>query len=326
MEKEMSYITTVKRVKTIIPNQAVVNYLVKDYIIEEKIENVTIMMQAFLDHDYQITSALIASLLGIEELNIKHIGITDITEVYYIAPSGEYYGSPIQLTADIDYNFKTFDFILDEVYNVSSYTIGLSREFIEQTIYGGIFESKNELGFIQYKVVGGNDDQSVYQISLSVLGYKAFFMDSILQQIQINSSLSGEGAVSDIIQLLAAYIVAKDIIVEYILPVFKQDIANNLAGVQLNAKDLLPGFEAFLDSLNDKIADMWALLKYKGKITVNPDGPDGPEAGTYADKAKTVVRGEKNYTFETPFNDSNDYHRRSNNLDDFLFRDLWEGI
>lgn len=322
----MAYITTVKRVKTIIPNQAVVNYLVKDYIIEEKIENVTIMMQAFLDHDYQIQSALIASLLGVEELNIKHIGITDITEVYYIAPSGEYYGSPIQLTADIDFSFKSFDFVLDEVYNVSSYSIGLSREFIEQTVYGGIFEPKNELGFIQYKVVGGNDDQSVYQISLAVLGYKPFFMDSILQQSLINTALNGEGSVSDIIQLLAAYIVAKDIIVEYILPVFKQDIANNLAGVQLNAKDLLPGFEAFLDSLNDKIADMWALLKYKGKITVNPDGPDGPEEGPYADKARTVVRGEKSQNFETPFNDANDYHRRTNNLDDFLFRDPWEGI
>jgi len=31
----MAYITTVKRVKTIIPNQAIVSYLVKDYIIEE---------------------------------------------------------------------------------------------------------------------------------------------------------------------------------------------------------------------------------------------------------------------------------------------------
>ena len=314
----MSYITTVEKVKTIIPNQAVVNYLVKDYIIEEKIANVTIMLEAFLDHSYSISSALIASLLGIGELNVKHIGITNVSEVYYIAPSGEYYGSPLLLTADIDYSFKTSDFILDEVYNVDGYTIGLSREFIEQTIYGGILEPKNELGYIQYKVINGNDSNSTYQISLDVLAYTPFFMDSVAQQLLINEALSTEGTLSPIIQLLAAYIVAKDIIVEYILPVFKQDIANNLAGVQLNAKDLLPGFEEFLDSLNDKIADIWALLKYKGKIVINPDGPDGPGEDIGANKARTVVRGEKNYNFDTPFNDANDYYRRGRDVTEFL--------
>lgn len=321
----MAYITTVKRVKTIIPNQAIVNYLVKDYIIEEKIANVTTFLQAFMDHDYNISNALIASLVGIEELNVKHIGIIDIVDVCYVSSSGSI---PLQINVDVDYSFKNFDFTLDEVYSVNSYTIGLSREFIETVVYGSIFEEKNDLGYIQYKVVGGNDDGETYQANLSVIGYKAFFMDSIAQQLLINTSLSSEGALSEIIQLLAAYIVAKDIIVEYILPVFKQDIANNLAGVQLNAKDLLPGFEEFLESLNDKIADMWALLKYKGKLTVNPDGPNGPDENIYANKAKTVVRGSKNTNFDTPFDDSHSYNRayNKNGLSEFIFRDPYTGI
>lgn len=325
----MAYITTVKRVKTIIPNQAIVNYLVKDYIIEEKIANVTIMLQAFMDHDYSISNALIASLVGIEELNIKHIGIIDIADVCFISPSGgDYYNTPLQISVDIDYSFKNFDFTLDEVYNVNSYTIGLSREFIEQIVYSNIFEEKNDLGYIQYRVVGGNDDGEIYQANLSVIGYKAFFMDSVNQQIAISSSLSSEGALSEIIQLLAAYIVAKDIIVEYILPVFRQDIANNLAGVQLNSKDLLPGFEEFLESLNDKIADMWALLKYKGKLTVNPDGPNGPDENMLANKARTVVRGNKNTNFDTPFDDSHSYNRayNTNFSNDFTIIDPYSGI
>jgi hypothetical protein len=166
-----------------------------------------------------------------------------------------------------------------------------------------------------------------YQASLGILNNKnPFFMDSVNQQINIDDALSSEGALSPMIQLLAAYIVAKDIITEYILPVFKQDQANNLAGVVLNAKDLLLGFEEFLDSLDDKIADIWALLKYKGKVTVNPDGPDGPEDGSYADQARTVVRGENNYTFETPFNDANKYHRTDRSLNDFLDTDPFDGV
>lgn len=326
----MSYITTVEKVKTIIPHQAVVNYLVKNYLIEEKIANVTTLLQGFLDFDYRIDDALIATSVGLSGLNTKHIGITNVLEVYYIASTGyEYTGDgygPILLTADVDYTFRTFDFILDDVYSVKAYTIALSREFIEQTIYGGVFESKNEIGYIQYKVLDGNDAGENYQSALAILGDTPFFMDSVAQQALITQALRSEGSLSPIIQLLAAYIVAKDVIVEYILPVFKQDQANNLAGVQLNAKDLLPGFEEFLDSLDDKIADIWALLKYKGKVFVNPNGPNGPEDGPFADKAKTVVRGEKKYTFETPFGDSHNYHRKDVSLDDFLNTNPFDGI
>jgi hypothetical protein len=309
----MAYITTVEKVKTIIPNQAVVNYLVKDYIFEQKIANVTIMLQAFLDTDYAIRDSLIASLLGISTLNAKHIGITNISNVSYI--NGEY---SLPLVIDSNYIFRTFDFIVDEIYNVDNYTIAFSREFIEQIIYGGILEPKINYGYIQYTVIGGNDSNETFQDPIELLANTPFFMDNALQQIAINEALSSEGTLSPIIQLLAAYIVAKDIITEYILPVFKQDQANNLAGVQLNSQDLLPGFEEFLNSLDDKIADIWALLKYKGKITVNPDGPQGPEEMVYANKARTVVRGEKKYIFETPFNDAYDYTRRHEHLDNFL--------
>jgi hypothetical protein len=318
----MSYITTIDKVKTIIPHQAIVSYLVKDFLIEQKIANVTTLIQGFMDFDYNIGEALIASSICLSGLNVLHIGITDIINVKYCAKTGYEY---IDL-ADTDYSFKNFDFILDEVYKIKAYTLALSREFIEQIIYGGSFLPITDIGYIQYTVVGGNDDGVTYTGSLSISGSISFFMNSIAQQILINNALNEEGTLSPIIQLLAAYIVAKDIIVEYILPVFKQDQANNLAGVQLNFKDLLPGFEEFLDSCDDKIADFWALLKFKGKIFVNPDGPDGPEDGCYANQARSVVRGERTENFDTPFNDANDYYRRGNGLDEFLNTNPYQGI
>ena len=72
----------------------------------------------------------------------------------------------------------------------------------------------------------------------------------------------------------------------------------------------MPGFEEFLDGLNDKIADIWALLKYKGKITINPDGPNGPDITEgYASIARTVVRGRNVQNFNTPFSDAELYLR-----------------
>lgn len=324
----MAFITTVKNVKTIIPNQAVVDYLIKDWIIEDKIKNVTTFIQAFLNKDYKIVDALIASLLGVKLTN--HIGIQGISNVSYFESVGSQYGvgyngnnNPISLTEDVDYIFKSEDTILDEVYKVPAYTLAFSREFIEQIVYRSVFQPKTDLGFVQYKVIGGNDDGNIYNIAVELQVDKPFFMDSIVQQANIEKSLTSEAELSPIIVLLATYIVAKDLITEYILPVFKQDQENNLAGVQLNAKDLLPGYEEFLKSLDDKIADIWALLKFRGRLVVNPDGPNGPDNKPYANKARTVVRGSKKEDFRVPFGDSTDYLRdevkdREDLLDSYL--------
>lgn len=334
----MSFITTVQNVKTVIPNQAIVDYLVKDYLIEEKIKNVTVFIKAFLSVDYKIVDALIASLLGVKLTN--HIGIQDVSNVYYFPSVGSQYGtgyngsngSPTILTKDIDYIFKFEDTILDEVYKVPSYTLAFSRQFIEQIIYQGIFQSKEDLGYVQYQVVGGNDDGNSYNLSVELQVEKPFFMDSIRQQSYINDALKGEAELAPIIQLLGTYIVAKDVIVEYILPVFKIDQVNELAGVDLNAQDLLPGYEEFIDSLNDKIADIWALLKFKGRLVVNPNGPNGPDAEPFANKAKTVVRGAKKQDFRVPFSDSHDYLRsgegirREDILSNYLNSSLYDGI
>jgi len=312
----MSYITTVEQVKTIIPNQSVVEYLVKDWIIEEKIANVTIFIEGFLDQQYNIESALIASLLGVDLSH--HIGIQSITDVFFIAGTGyQYSDNTVELSVDIDYSFQITDSILDEVYELAAYMTGLSREFAEQTVYGGNFEPISDLGYLQYKVVGGNDNGSTYNLSVELQADKPFFMDSDAQQILINEALESEGDLSPMIQLLAAYIVAKDVITEYILPVFKKDQANNLAGVRLDHEDLLPGFEEFLETLDDKIADIWALLKYKGKVVVNPNGPDGPDdTGPFATQARTVVRGENNRNLNTPFSDGEYYMRTGTGYED----------
>jgi len=313
LERAMaSYITTVDKVKTIIPHQAVVEYLVKDWIFEEKIANVTIFMEAFLDTQYNTGYAAVASLLGID-LKTKHVGIQNISDVFFIAGTGYEYGSsgPIEMTVDIDYSFNLTDTILDEIYKLSSYMLGFSREFAEQTVYGGNFELISDFGYLQYKVVGGNDTGGIYNMSVELQADKPFFMDNVAQLLLIDSAMSGEGELSPIIQLLAAYIVAKDIITEYILPVFKEDKATNLAGVRLDVENLLPGFEEFLEGLDDKIADIWALLKYKGKVVVNPDGPDGPDPdGPWANIARTVVRGERVRDLKTPYADA-DYYLRT---------------
>ena len=305
-----SYITTVEKVKTIIPNQAVVEYLVADWIFEEKIANVTIFIEAFLDTSYDTGIAAIASLLGIDLGH--HVGIQGVTDAFFIAGTGYEYGSsgPIEMTADIDFSFQLTDSVLDEVYDLVAFMFGLSREFAEQTVYGGEFEVISDLGYLQYKVVGGNDAGSTYNVSVELQATKQFFMDSVAQQVLIDTAMADEDELSPIIQLLAAYIVAKDIITEYILPVFKEDKATNLAGVHLDVENLLPGFEEFLEGLNDKIADIWALLKYKGKLVVNPNGPDGPdEGGPYANIARTVVRGENVRNLNTPFSDAGHYPR-----------------
>lgn len=200
-----SYITTVKRVKTIIPYQAVVEYLIEDWIFEEKIANVTIFIEAFLDTQYNIESALVASLLGIDLSH--HVGIHDVLNVYFIAGTGYEYGSsgPIAMTDDVDYSFNLTDSILDDVYNLPAYMLGLSREFSEQTVYGGNFESINDLGYLQYEVSGGNDTGSTYNVSVELQATKSFFMDNEQQQINIDTALVEEDDLSDIIQLLAAY-------------------------------------------------------------------------------------------------------------------------